>query len=380
MTLLDSFRTRGPRWVDQQLRDDLRWAFRQACIGSGVAQAVDAPIAGTSHRAPEVTHVDLGPPARLTVRMLPGQLPEHLAAAGRRIAPHLGGIALRVTDRGHGWALVDVLTVDPLAGVVPHASPVGSALHPLTLGHGEDHRPVLLDLAAMTHVIVQGGSGAGKSTGAYGWLGQLAHAHDVRVTGCDPTGLLLAPWAGRWADTPAPALGTRHPAAHVATLAGLVDEMDRRVATISPGRDAVDLGPAGCPLLLAVIEEYPGLLRLLDATDPKIGKHARALMARLFGEGRKAGVRVALLAQRAEANIIGAYERGQASHRISFRVDTPEALKMLHPDVPADAVAEHATAPPGVALLSSPGRPLLRLRAPHTPYAEYVDAVAGGSR
>jgi hypothetical protein len=57
----------------------MRWAFREACVGAGVALPVDAPVAGALMRGPEVTRVDLGPPVRLTVHMLPGQLPEQLA-------------------------------------------------------------------------------------------------------------------------------------------------------------------------------------------------------------------------------------------------------------------------------------------------------------
>jgi hypothetical protein len=50
------------------------------------------------------------------------------------------------------------------------------------------------------------------------------------------------------------------------------------------------------------------------------------------------------------------------------------------PGVPSDAdkavAAEHATARSGVALLSAPGVPLRRFRAPHTTYAQYYDEVA----
>ena len=38
--------------------------------------------------------------------------------------------------------------------------------------------------------------------------------------------------------------------------------------------------------------------------------------------------------------------------------------------------AEHATAEPGIGLLSAPGVPLLRFRAPHVTYGEYYSAVA----
>jgi hypothetical protein len=73
----------------------------------------------------------LGPPLRLTVRMLEGQVPAQLGRVGHLIAPHLGGVALRVVDRGFGWAIVTMLTTDPLA-----------ATHPLALDRG--HAELLL--------------------------------------------------------------------------------------------------------------------------------------------------------------------------------------------------------------------------------------------
>jgi S-DNA-T family DNA segregation ATPase FtsK/SpoIIIE len=137
----------------------------------------------------------------------------------------------------------------------------------------------------------------------------------------------------------------------------------------------VPIGP-DLPLVAFVVEEVPGLFRLLStAADSKLEKRARALLARLVGESRKAGVRVVLIAQRADANIIGGYERGQASHTISFRVDTLSALAMLHADADKSIAAEHSTARPGIALLSAPGDPLRRFRAPLTTYRQYCAEV-----
>jgi hypothetical protein len=122
MSLLDSWSHRRGRQLGQQVQrefvESLRWSFRQACIGAGIALPVDSPIAGTSFRTPELTHVELGPPLRFTVRMLEGTVPDALARAGNLLAPHLGGMALRVADRGFGWAVVTVLTSDPLAGAL----------------------------------------------------------------------------------------------------------------------------------------------------------------------------------------------------------------------------------------------------------------------
>ena len=225
---------------------------------------------------------------------------------------------------------------------------------------------------------MQGASGSGKSVGCYCLLGQLADAPDVLVAGSDITGLLLSPWADHERHSGHQALGTARPDDHVEVLELLVAEMDRRIVGIPRGRDSVDL--ADVPLIIGVIEELPGVLRLLDTMKTKTddpGKRVRALLGRLLGEGRKAGIRMLLIAQRADANIIGGYERGQASHKISFRVDTMDAIRMLHPDAGPEIAAEHATALPGVALLSAPGVPLTRFGAPLTSYADYCDLIAG---
>lgn len=360
-------------------RDRWRWVAE----GTAVARTSPCVAGGVVVSVPDVVNVDLGAvdlgfggrPVVLTVRLLAGQVPADVAAAGVRLAEGLGVAAVRVEPFHHGYVRVTLLPVDPLAAI-PSPRPAPAA-HRVDLGHGEDGRPIWLDVAAGGHVIVQGATRSGKSVSLYGVLGQLARRPHVEVAGCDPTGLLLAPWSARSRPGQV-SLGTADPGSHVAVLEGLTRDMDARIAGIRAGRDAVDIG-AQVPLIVAVLEEYPGLLRVLDGTDRGLGRLARAAVARLLSEGAKAGVRVVLVAQRAEASVIGGFERGQASHRLSFRVDTADAVKMLHPDVPAEVIAAHAVAPDGVALLTAPGMPLRRLRAPMTTYGEYLAAVQAGT-
>lgn len=361
------------RWAVQVVESDLRTAWRAACEGAGVGQRIDT-VSGSTVRTPKITSVSVGDPVRFLVELLPGQLAADLVKAAHRIAPHIGGTRLRVTPDGLEYVLVEVLTTDPLAVEVPAAVPVRSALDRLVLGVGEDGRRVTLDLAEAAHIIVQGTTGGGKSVALYSLLGQLTRARDVRVTGIDPTGLLLGPWCGRWGDVAGPVCGTADPGRYLVVLDRLVVEMDRRIAAMPAGRDRVELGEH-CPLLLVVLEEYPGVLRLADTAGKDIGRQVRALVARLLSEGRKAGIRCVLVAQRADASVIGGFERSQASHRLSFRVDSRDALAMLHSDVSPDQVAEHVTAAAGVALLTAPGVPLTRIRGPYLSYADYCNAV-----
>ncbi|OJY53541.1 hypothetical protein [Pseudonocardia sp. 73-21] len=374
MSVASWARHRRDRWADVALVDALVWSFREACIGAGVAQAVDAPIAGTGFRAPEITHVELGPPVRLTVRMPPGMVPAALRRAGPLVAPHLGGVALRVTDRGHGWALVDVLTVDPLADYVPlHLPRTGPAV---LIGRGEDGLDITEDWRRGAHTIVQGVTRSGKSVWTYGALAQLAAQPDVLITGCDPTGLLWRPFAmSRHAGWQVSGLADL--AAHEALLRRLVDEMDRRVRELPTDRDtiAVDLER---PMLVVVLEEYPGLLRAVDAAEKDLGKRIRALVGRLLAEGAKVGIRVVILAQRAEAAVVGAFERAMCSLRISFRTDNRASVELLHPGTDVQVADAHTSAEPGIALMSAPGRELTRIRAPYLGgYPEYTAAIAG---
>lgn len=359
------WRKRDPQeYADSLEVDRVVETWTRTCEAVGLTDDRDT-VTGVTHVVPRIGHVTLGPPTVLSVRLCHGMLPEDISAQGRRIARSMGAHALRVEARGYSHALVTLLDSDPLAE--PYSLPDGPMTGPVFLACDEQGADVLADPADLGHVAVQGATGSGKSAFLYALLSQLAVRDDVEITGVDPSGILLRPFPGAL-------LGLSDPAAVEAHVSGLVADMDRRIAQIPYDRDALDVADG---LRFIVFEEYPGLLRYLDAADPKIGKRVRALVARLLAEGRKAGIRVILVAQRAEATVIGSTERGQCSTRVSFRVDNTDAVRLLHPDADPDTAAAHASAVPGVALLSSPGRPLSRVRAPWIGgYADYVRRVS----
>ncbi|WP_300016879.1 FtsK/SpoIIIE domain-containing protein [Pseudonocardia sp.] len=372
MTLLDAIRgrhvARHAHRLDEAEVDLLVDAWARAAEGAGFVRTVST-VTGPTVIAPRLVHVVLGPPAVLTVRLEPGQTVTDLRALARRLAPHLGARALRVEPLGVGdHARVTLLAADPLADPLPLSPGPG-----VLIGRGEDGRCLRVEPADLPHLAVQGATRSGKSRWLYSLLGQLAARRDVEVAGVDPSGLTLRPF-----------VDTRHARRQVrgladlarieAVLAELVAEMDRRLAAMPARLDVLPLD-VGTPLLAVVLEEWPATLRALDATDPKQGKRVRALVARLLAEGHKAGLRVVLVAQRAEATIVGGAERAQCEGRLSFRVDNAESLRLLHPDSD-DLAADHATAPAGIALVGWPGRPTFRLRAPYVAsYGEYVAAV-----
>ena len=352
-----------------------RWApaWRAAAEGVGLVRTVHV-AAGVTTVVPTLTQVhdtDVGPVLR--VRALPGQMADDYRAVAVRLAHALRCSRIRV-DTSHGGAIVvlTLLAADPLADPIRHRAggPRGY------LGVVDTGRGLAVPWHRRGHMIVQGQTGSGKSVFTYGQLADAANDTAVLVAGLDPSGLLWRPF-----------VGTRHArwqvgglsddlAAHLDLLDRLVAEMDRRIATIAPDRDAVDIGP-DLPVMLVVLEEYPGLLRAADLVDKKTGSRVRAQVARMLSEGRKAGYRVLIVCQRADASVVDGLVRAQCAMRVSFSVDSGEAVRMLHPA--AVELAEVLAAPPGVALVTRPGVPLERLRAPRLDYARFAELVARGA-
>jgi S-DNA-T family DNA segregation ATPase FtsK/SpoIIIE len=267
---------------------------------------------------------------------------------------------------------VELLTTDPLTDPfgLPRVARAFDA--PILLVRDDQGEEINVPVHRLGHIAVQGQTGSGKSVFVYSILSQLASrlraGFPLSIGGIDPSGILLRPF-------PRSILGLTDPGAVEGYLTEAVADMDRRIAAIPLNRDVLDITP-DFPLRFVVLEEVPALYRWIDAVDTKAGKRVRALIARLLAEGRKACIRVVLIAQRAEAAILGGSERAQCSLRVSFRSDTVESVRLLHPDADPDQAAMHSTALPGVALLSMPGRGLTRGRAPWISYARYVDGVS----
>ena len=362
----------------------LRGLFRDACAGVGLCQYVSV-AAGITVRTPRVGEVRLGPPTSFTVELMAGQEPADFTTKDRgpRLAHTLGAHGLRVEPIAGRWVRIHLLDADPLRdGFGLPSLAVATGAESVILGRTEDATTLGHAIADPAHFGVQGQNGSGKTAFCYGLLSQLAAAPDVLVTGSDITGLLL----GRaWDDTahrPHQVVGTHDIAAHAVLLEDLVAEMERRLETIPPRRDTIEPTPA-TPTVLVVLEEFPGLLRAADALPrPKrgegvsVGDRIRSAVLRLLSEGRKAALRVLMLAQRFEATAVGGgYARDQLGLRLSFRVPA-DSLEMLHGSDARPLGQEHANAAPGVAYLSGLGRDCERIRVPYLgDYGEYVDRV-----
>jgi hypothetical protein len=359
---------RDDEWL-QSLHQMSR-VWRQACEGAGLAQLTSG-VLGPSMATPELYGMSLDGQT-LRVRLLPGQLPADVIDVADRLAPALGAARLRVVPQQLLNIKIELLADDPLAAVV-HVGEVLAAPQ-LIIGISEVGQTISLEPPRLTHISVQGITGSGKSVWTYRLLTQLASYREVLLTGIDPSGLLFRPFAGsRHADWQVS--GVADPDAFTKLLRRLVDEMDHRIRTLPVDRDEVDIS-RGLPLVVVILEEIAGLYRVCDQHDKDLGKLIRSLIARLLAEGRKAGFRVLMIVQRAEAAVIGAFERAQCATKISFGVDSMESIKLLHPAAELSECKIHLAALPGVALLSAPGIPLMRFRAEYIgTCSDYCGAV-----
>lgn len=394
-------RRRASRSVE--IVEDFADVWRRLCEFVGLSYTVSV-ASGQTVVTPRLVGADLLDDGAvvLVVQLLAGQLPAHFEAVADQLAPALGVQRVRIVPRGFHWIRVELLHADPLNVTVTTPVQTGARArrsvndHPVLIAQGEDGTPITETWTRVPNAVIQGATRSGKSVWCYSVLAQLADFDDVVIAGSDPSGLLLGrPYEGtrhhEWQST-----GSRDVYAHLALLRRLVDEMDARIAELPARADKWETFTPDRPLFVVVLEEFAGLLRLASTVPPppkgepgagiKVRDQLLALYGRLVSEGHKAGFRLQVITQRADATVVGGFERGQLGLKLSFRVDDREALPMLHGDDARPLVGSHRYAPPGVALMDTPSVPLRRVRGPRLPgpteeadYARYWDEIAAAS-
>jgi len=248
------------------------------------------------------------------------------------------------------------------------------------MGRTEHGLDLVFDLGAATHTVIQGSTRSGKSVFTYLLLSGLAQSPHVVVCGVDPTGILLHGFV----DSPHPEwrhLGTSDMQGAADVLARLVDEMEQRIKRLrTHDLDKVDDFSSDLPILVIAMDEYPGTLAAAASDDEAKGRKTgtkvepmiKRDVRRIIQEGAKVALRMVLLAQRADASIIGGTERSNLGQRVTLRVDNLDAVNMLHPNITPDLAALVPRFKPGVGLVERPGEPLVRFRSDFIDYATYL--------
>lgn len=229
---------------------------------------------------------------------------------------------------------------------------------PMVLGRDPVGKPFYADLTAMTHVIVAGATGAGKSVGINVMLASLLSCRtpdELRLLMIDPKVVELAPFDG----IPHMLLPVVTDMKQAATaLKWAVDEMERRyqlfadagtknvktyngwvervvrgdipapeaeriqalsaegvVVSVSTAKDGTDgrVLPGKLPYIVVVVDEFADLMM-------QQGKDVEAAVARLAQKARAAGIHVILATQRPSVDVITGMIKANFPSRIAFRV------------------------------------------------------------
>lgn len=78
----------------------LAWRVQDVLVGCGLTRIDFSVAGGDSLRTPQVISVVAGPPVKLTIRTLPGQVPDDFARHAPAIAHNLGVAEVRVIPVG----------------------------------------------------------------------------------------------------------------------------------------------------------------------------------------------------------------------------------------------------------------------------------------
>lgn len=294
----------------------------------------------------------------------------------------------RAADRSLSAVASVISRVDPLRQILLASGDPARSTE-ITVGRAESGEMLKLDLGVMaTSMAIQGQTRSGKSIFAYGVLSDLASSPDTIIAGADPSGVLLAPFIGtrheEWQ-----VLGTQQPEKVLEMLQRLVAEMDKRTASlIDEMSDKIETFSPERPLMVVVLEEFPGLRRGIEAADKaggagpadKLLPKVDLCISRLLAEGAKAGLRCCILAQRLDTTVLQGGDRANVPTRVSFRVDNSAAVGMLHESLPVGLDVEDVRGfQAGVGLYESSvaGQRIVRFRSPFLDggYAAYVARV-----
>lgn len=253
----------------------------------------------------------------------------------------------------------------------------------IRLGRTVTGRALELDPFLPRHTLLTGATRSGKSIQLYGMLTQL-RGLPAKVCGVDPTGVLFNALGGALGGDDLRALTLRDLDKVESVVTGIVSEMDRRIGLLLDRRiDQFTMFTDTFPLLVVVFEEYPGMLAALAALDQASGARGanrvelrvRAAVQRMALEGAKVGLRVWIVAQRADASLLTGVLRSQLTQRLSFAQDI-DGIRMLHEGITDEQIGEMQRFLPGMAFAEYTGElPLTRYRADLIDYPAAVGCI-----
>lgn len=256
----------------------------------------------------------------------------------------------------------------------------------VTLGRNPSGKNIEMDPFDPAHSVISGRTRSGKTVQVYGMLSQLRD-YPVRVCGVDPSGVLFNALGNGLGGDAWRVMTLNDPARVDQVMSEIVAEMQSRIELLlSRHVDKFEKEDFSgeFPLLIVLMEEYPGTLSVLAAVDAasgaKVGERLepklRARIQRLALEGAKVGVRLWVVSQRADASLLSGVLRSQLTTRLSFAQDD-DGLRMLHEGITPEEIQLAQRFVPGQAFAEMAGvLPRTAYRADLIDYAELVAVMS----
>lgn len=253
----------------------------------------------------------------------------------------------------------------------------------IRLGVNNKGENIFLDFFLAQHTLLTGQTRSGKSICLYSILAQLKDEPNIKVCGIDPTSILFNAIGEHLGGSDLRVGGLKDCEKACEVVKNIVAEMDRRIdLLLSQSLDKFDREHfnENMPLLVVCFEEFPGIQAILQAFDKASGAKPaertetrfKADLQRLALEGAKVGIRLLIVAQRADTAILTGILRSQLTQRISFRQDK-DGLRMLHETITPEQIEAMPSYQPGMALCEFDGfLPLQKIKADFISYQELV--------
>jgi len=340
-------------------------AFRSFNLGVDVSGIIEGP---------QLVRLRLTPAPGVKVSSLANRAEDLQIALSLALPP--------LIKAGKGFVMLDLPRAEPqpcllteaLAGVRASALK-GPVAFPIGIGVEGDL--VVADFADPNscHALVAGSTGSGKSEWLKALLASLllrSPPEQVQIALIDPKILTFAGVAGSpylWRPV-ATALADA-----MAILRDAVAEMDARYQRLARGGFAnlgerITAGHTDLPFLVLIFDEFADLM--LAGRDDK--KEFEALVARIAGKGRAAGVHLVLATQRPDRAVVTGLIKANLPLKVCLKVANAVNAQIVLDETGAESLFGKGD------LLCEFGKGLVRAQGLFIPQEEFLAAVKAGAK
>jgi len=273
------------------------------------------------HHGPTFTRFDLPVPIGVPVKDIEGLATDMglqlNANSSLRIAPvpNTNMVGIEVPNRERVTiGLKEVLVDEAFQSVEPNKCP-------FIIGKDVTGKSLVLELSELTHILLAGTSGSGKSVFVTALLVSLmckVSPRDLRMIICDPKGVDFSSFSGAPHLLIDEIVIERQKIEKV--LGWAVQEMDRRYAILQEARatkiaeyNKIMKGKDHMARILIFVDEFADLVS-------ENGKEIMAKVQRLAQKARAAGIHLLLATQRPTTDIVSGTIKSNLSTRIALKV------------------------------------------------------------